>query len=171
GSKVVVVVVSDSKVVVVVSGSKVVVVVDNGEKDACQGDSGGPIHQWLGDHWEQVGIVSFGKGCAEPENPGIYTRLSVYHDWIQSNMNGINSTTFSSTQETSTMISRTCTSTAKPTTTPLESETTTTLESLTTTTLEPLTTTTTLESLTTTTTTLEPLTTTTTLESLTTTTT
>ncbi|CAF4832682.1 unnamed protein product [Rotaria sp. Silwood1] len=144
--------------------------VDNGEKDACQGDSGGPIHQWLGDHWEQVGIVSFGKGCAEPENPGIYTRLSVYHDWIQSNMNGINSTTFSSTQETSTMISRTCTSTAKPTTTPLESETTTTLESLTTTTLEPLTTTTTLESLTTTTTTLEPLTTTTTtLELLTTT--
>ncbi|CAF0979092.1 unnamed protein product [Rotaria sordida] len=43
--------------------------VDGGERDSCQGDSGGPIHQWLGDHWEQVGIVSFGKGCADPQNP------------------------------------------------------------------------------------------------------
>ncbi len=49
------------------------------------GDSGGPIHQWVGDHWIQVGIVSFGKGCADAENPGIYTRLSFYHDWLDSN--------------------------------------------------------------------------------------
>lgn len=51
------------------------------------GDSGGPIHQWVGDHWIQVGIVSFGKRCAEAENPGIYTRLSFYYDWIDSNTN------------------------------------------------------------------------------------
>jgi len=51
------------------------------------GDSGGPIHQWMGDHWIQVGIVSFGKRCAEAENPGIYTRLSFYYDWLDSYTN------------------------------------------------------------------------------------
>lgn len=48
-----------------------------------KGDSGGPIHQWLGDHWEQVGIVSFGTGCARENDTGVYTRLSMYYDWIQ----------------------------------------------------------------------------------------
>ncbi len=46
------------------------------------GDSGGPIHQWLNDHWEQVGIVSFGASCADENSPGVYTRLSVYRSWI-----------------------------------------------------------------------------------------
>jgi secreted trypsin-like serine protease len=46
------------------------------------GDSGGPIFQWTGDYWEQVGIVSRGNGCAEPGNPGVYTRLSYYYNWI-----------------------------------------------------------------------------------------
>ncbi|CAF1050046.1 unnamed protein product [Adineta ricciae] len=67
--------------------------VDGGQKDSCQGDSGGPIHQWLGDHWEQVGIVSFGTGCGEAEHPGVYTRLSFYHDWIDAIMKGLNYTT------------------------------------------------------------------------------
>ncbi|CAF3883433.1 unnamed protein product, partial [Rotaria sp. Silwood1] len=53
-----------------------------GGKDTCQGDSGGPILQWLGDQWEQVGITSFGKGCALKGDPGIYTRLAYYHEWI-----------------------------------------------------------------------------------------
>ncbi|CAF2085262.1 unnamed protein product [Rotaria magnacalcarata] len=71
--------------------------VDGGGKDSCQGDSGGPIHQWLNDHWEQVGIVSFGTGCAQAENPGVYTRLSFYHDWIQSIINGNNFTVANTT--------------------------------------------------------------------------
>lgn len=58
------------------------------------GDSGGPIHQWMGDHWIQVGIVSFGKRCAEPENPGIYTRLSFYYDWLESYANETGSITY-----------------------------------------------------------------------------
>jgi secreted trypsin-like serine protease len=75
--------------------------VDGGGKDSCQGDSGGPIHQWLDDHWEQVGIVSYGKGCALPTNPGIYTRLSFYHDWIQATINGIDQITSATSTSTS----------------------------------------------------------------------
>ncbi|CAF1518828.1 unnamed protein product, partial [Adineta steineri] len=53
-----------------------------GGKDSCQGDSGGPIFQWQGEYWEQVGIVSYGNGCAEPNDPGVYVRLSYYYNWI-----------------------------------------------------------------------------------------
>ena len=47
------------------------------------GDSGGPIFQWAGQYWEQVGIVSYGDGCAQPGLPGVYTRLSYYYQWIE----------------------------------------------------------------------------------------
>ena len=47
------------------------------------GDSGGPVFQWAGQYWEQVGIVSYGDGCAQPGLPGVYTRLSYYYHWIE----------------------------------------------------------------------------------------
>ena len=47
--------------------------------DACTGDSGGP----LGDRTTVYGIVSFGKGCGEPNVPGVYTRISAYRTWIR----------------------------------------------------------------------------------------
>jgi hypothetical protein len=32
--------------------------------------------------WQIVGITSYGEGCARARRPGVYTRVSVYRDWI-----------------------------------------------------------------------------------------
>ncbi|KAL3940256.1 MAG: hypothetical protein SGBAC_005172 [Bacillariaceae sp.] len=60
--------------------------VDGGGKDACQGDSGGPlvVEYDNGKRHVQVGVVSSGTGCADPEYPGIYARVSGEMDWIRS---------------------------------------------------------------------------------------
>jgi len=50
-------------------------------KDSCNGDSGGPLFDATTN--TQYGIVSFGIGCALPGLPGVYTRVSAYHGWIQ----------------------------------------------------------------------------------------
>ena len=47
-------------------------------KDSCQGDSGGPLTF----NGQLVGIVSFGYGCADPDFPGIYTRVPYFKNWI-----------------------------------------------------------------------------------------
>uniref|UniRef100_A0A182QVG8 CLIP domain-containing serine protease n=1 Tax=Anopheles farauti TaxID=69004 RepID=A0A182QVG8_9DIPT len=58
-----------------------------GGKDSCQGDSGGPLMlpQRFGTefYYFQVGIVSYGIGCARAEVPGVYTRVASFVDWIQ----------------------------------------------------------------------------------------
>uniref|UniRef100_A0A673CVJ0 chymotrypsin n=1 Tax=Sphaeramia orbicularis TaxID=375764 RepID=A0A673CVJ0_9TELE len=57
-----------------------------GGKDSCQGDSGGPMVSKQGFIWVQSGIVSFGFGCARPNLPGVYSRVSRYESWISSHI-------------------------------------------------------------------------------------
>jgi secreted trypsin-like serine protease len=54
-------------------------------RDTCPGDSGGPILRRMEDgKLVQVGIVSFGIGqCGVAALPGVYTRLSLYTDWMR----------------------------------------------------------------------------------------
>ncbi|TFJ95183.1 isovaleryl-CoA dehydrogenase [Platysternon megacephalum] len=49
-----------------------------GTKDSCQGDSGGPLVAPTTASWVQVGIVSWGEGCARPGFPGHYAKVSAF---------------------------------------------------------------------------------------------
>mmetsp|Transcript_12537 Transcript_12537/g.27442 ORF Transcript_12537/g.27442 Transcript_12537/m.27442 type:complete len:520 (+) Transcript_12537:260-1819(+) len=54
-------------------------------QDSCQGDSGGPlIIPGNGASSDvQVGVVSWGIGCASANFPGVYARVSEAYDWIK----------------------------------------------------------------------------------------
>ncbi|XP_053674738.1 trypsin 5G1-like [Anopheles nili] len=53
-----------------------------GGKDSCQGDSGGPLVKGN----VLVGVVSWGKGCAEAGYYGVYARVASAKNWITSVM-------------------------------------------------------------------------------------
>lgn len=48
-----------------------------------KGDSGGPmVIQRPDKRFLLSGVISWGIGCAEPNQPGVYTRISEFRDWI-----------------------------------------------------------------------------------------
>jgi len=57
----------------------------NGGIDSCQGDSGGPIVDTSDSRLHvQVGVVSWGFGCADRDFPGVYSKVGARNDWIRS---------------------------------------------------------------------------------------
>lgn len=58
---------------------------ETGGIDACTGDSGGPLLLWDNrqQRWLQIGIISWGSGCAEAGIYGVYTQVSSFTEWIK----------------------------------------------------------------------------------------
>ena len=61
---------------------------EQGGIDACTGDSGGPLLTWDNRQrsWMQIGIISWGSGCAEAGVYGVYTEVAGFSTWIATNV-------------------------------------------------------------------------------------
>ncbi|WP_409493201.1 S1 family peptidase [Amycolatopsis sp. cmx-11-12] len=64
--------------------------VNSGGVDTCQGDSGGPMFRRdSAGAWTQVGITSWGEGCARAHAPGVYTEVSTFATAIKNAAAGL----------------------------------------------------------------------------------
>lgn len=73
-----------------VAGEEICAGFPQGGVDTCQGDSGGPMFRKdNAGAWTQVGIVSWGYGCARPNYPGVYTEVSTFASAIKSAAAGL----------------------------------------------------------------------------------
>jgi secreted trypsin-like serine protease len=67
---------------------------EQGGLDACQGDSGGALVAIDGRGCPyQVGIISWGAGCAAPKDYGVYTRISYHARWLERHVGSLESVT------------------------------------------------------------------------------
>nr|XP_044992890.1 putative serine protease 45 [Jaculus jaculus] len=60
-----------------------IVCATNYGENLCYGDAGSPLACEVEGRWILVGILSWEKACARPQNPGVYTRLAKYSRWIK----------------------------------------------------------------------------------------
>ncbi len=72
------------------SNTEIIAGAIDGGMDSCQGDSGGPlvVRNIEDTDWLLVGITSWGLGCAQDGRPGVYTKVSNYINWINTNTDG-----------------------------------------------------------------------------------
>ncbi|RWS11586.1 trypsin-1-like protein, partial [Dinothrombium tinctorium] len=54
-----------------------------GGKDACGGDSGSPLVTLINGKAVLIGLVAYGKKCAMPNAPGVYTEVAFFRKWIE----------------------------------------------------------------------------------------
>ena len=53
------------------------------DTDSCDADSGGPLAvQGQDGSYAQIGVSSWGWGCAHPKYPGVYTSLTALLPWL-----------------------------------------------------------------------------------------
>jgi V8-like Glu-specific endopeptidase len=64
-----------------------------GGVDTCQGDSGGPMFRRdANGQWIEIGITSWGNGCARPNFPGVYSQVSTFAAAISAAANSLTPT-------------------------------------------------------------------------------